>query len=82
MSKTNTGGKGGRKYGRNSKSCLTYFNNGTRMKNKIRKVKRHLRDLDKRIKRLAKRKVPPMKNGKQIKLQRDRQAENWLKANT
>jgi len=28
------------------------------------------------------RKVPPMKNGKQIKLQRDRQAENWLKANT
>ena len=37
----NTGGKGGKKYGRNSKSCLTYFNNGTRLKNKVKKVTRH-----------------------------------------
>ena len=36
-----SGNTGGKKYGRNSKSCLTYFNNGTRLKNKVKKVRRH-----------------------------------------
>jgi len=34
-------GKGGKKYGRNSSFCTHYANINRRMKNKIRKVKRH-----------------------------------------
>ena len=73
-----TAGSGNSKYGRNSKSCLTYKNNNTRLKNKVKKVKRHL-------KRIARKIDPPRKhvnNGKpRDHLKRDRQAENWVGAN-
>ncbi len=49
----------GRKVGRNARFCESYFKSGTRMKNKLRKIRRHIKRFpeDKRavsaLKRLA-----------------------------
>lgn len=46
-------GNKNKKYGRNKAKCLRYTNNNTRVKNKLRKMMRHLKQFPKDLQTLS-----------------------------